>query len=566
MEKAESQGLFCYFCGMKMLQTITILLLLLLSVSVKAQNNNEIQWGWSDVYGNSYNSVANRLEVKDGFMYVAGEFKGELQIQGDTLLSSPTVGRPFVAKFDTNGVLQWATRLDWGNFINSLRIDSDGDVRILCDYGLMVIYNALDGTPITYYGIPDAISGGVGTVSDEYVLDFELDDADNMYILSRKEEFQTGSCYSKVTVYSTPYDTIINALWSDTIELGIFPSWSGPKTMSLDSNNNVYVSGMTDGITLSLNAGEVTGTWGMPELFALKYSPTGNIEWLNTNISMSTEIMQSAINMVDSSMYLTGYHFMEEVYHGDTITVDTTNQTQIVLLKYDLDGNHVWSRGYPLATKSVKTFPNASWGALGNEVQITDAGDVYFRGSFTGSIIFANDTLVEDTSTVLLGYLADDMFIAKLDPNGNPIWGKYVGNSGGVGNETGDFWVDPSTDNIHFVGYWADTNNLLKNTTPIDALKQIFVAREGGPSTVNVDEIHHEKVRLLVYPNPSEGIFRVSKAVNAGNFEYQVVDMKGRLLLSGTLKKPLETIDLSHFQSGVYFLQTPVGSTKLIKQ
>ena len=551
---------------MKGLLTIATLLFIFCNISANAQNNNQIQWGWSDIYGNSYNSVANRLEVQDGFMYVAGQFKGELQIQGDTLLSSPTVGRPFVAKFDTNGVLQWAKRLDWGNYINSMRIDSNGDVRILCDHGLIVIYSALNGTPKTYYGLPDAISGGVGTVSDEFVLDFELDASDNMYVLSRKEEFQTGSCYSKVTVYQTPNDTISSVLWSDTIELGIFPSWSGPKTLSLDSNNNVYISGMTDGITLSLSAGEVTGTLGMPELFALKYSPTGSVEWLNTNTSMSTEIMQSAINMVDSSMYLTGYHFLEEVYYGDTISVDTTNQTQIVLLKYDLNGNHLWSRGYPLATKSLKTFPNASWGALGNEVQITDAGDVYFRGSFTGSIIFANDTLVEDTSTVILGYLADDVFIAKLDPNGNPTWGKYAGNSGGVGNESGDFWVDPVTDNIHFVGYWADTNNLLKNTTPNDALKQIFVAREGGPSTVNVEEIQHRKVRLLVYPNPSEGIFRVSKAVNVGNFDFQVLDMKGRVLLSGVLEKPLEMIDLSHFQSGFYFLKTGLGTMKLIKQ
>lgn len=552
---------------MKNAQIITLFVALLCTQQVQAQTNNEINWGWSDVYGNSYNSIANHLAVKDGFMYVAGHFKGELQIQGDTLLSSPTSGRPFVAKFDTNGVLIWARHMDWGNTVLKLQIDLNGDIRILCDHGLIVVYNAINGLPITYYDIPESVTDTYGQYSDELVLDFLLDSADMMYVLSLKNDIQSGLSYNRISVYATPNDTISNLVWTDTFQLGISFGFAGPQNLSLDNSNNIYISGLTDGVSLSLNGGNISGTFtGSPEMFLLKYDVSGNVDWLTTNPIMTTQTTHSAINGMDSSFYVTGYHFMEEVYHGDTISVDTTNHTQIVLLKYDLDGNYLWAKGFPLDSRSLKTFPNASWGALGNEVQITDAGDVYLRGGFTGSIVFANDTLVEDTSVVLLGYICDDVFIAKLDPNGNPIWGKYAGNSGGDGIETGDFWVDPETGYIHFVGYWADTNNLLKSSTPDDALKQIFIAKEGGPSAVSIEEIQHDNIRLLVYPNPSRGLFHISKAVNAENYEYQIVNMHGQLLMRGKLEKPLVTVDLSDFDNGVYFLQTPIGTTKLVRR
>jgi hypothetical protein len=235
-------------------------------------------------------------------------------------------------------------------------------------------------------------------------------------------------------------------------------------------------------------------------------------------------------------------------------------------MKFDLEGNNEWAKAFPLESKTLKTYPNASWGAMGSDLQISDSGYVYMKGSFTGSIVFHNDTLVEDTTSVIVNMIADDVFIAKLDPNGNPLWGKYAGNMGGQGLETGDFYVDPAQDILYLVGYWAAANNLNKMATPTNNAKYIFLGKEGEPSTVNISEIEAEDYALLVYPNPSAGTYYVSKPPSTGQLNYQVVDIHGKVILDGQLKTNMEVIDLSNVSKGMYFLHTEVGLIKLLKE
>lgn len=166
----------------------------------------------------------------------------------------------------------------------------------------------------------------------------------------------------------------------------------------------------------------------------------------------------------------------------------------------------------------------------------------------------------------MIGQLADDVFIAKLDMNGNPIWGKYAGNAGGLGLETGDFWVDPVDDILYFVGYWAAANNLNKMSSPTNSVKSIFLGKEGEPNSASITEINSDNFSMLIYPNPSDGIYYISKLVNVGDIDYHVLDIQGNLILSGKMKNNKEYIDLSDFSSGLYLFRTNFGSTKLLKR
>lgn len=547
---------------------IAILLFVLLPILSISQTNNEISWGWSGTYGNGTNdNIANHLVLDDtSNLYVAGVFRGELAIQSDTIWGNPNEDRVFISKFDSLGNLIWLRKIDWGYYVNQIRLDANNDVRVLCNAGIMIVYNGGTGVPITYYPVPHSISDYNSTTPFGITIDFQMDEFDNMYFLQRFEDMNTWWTSSYVSVYASPNDTISNLVWEDSVNVGIF-GFAGPTGFSLDSSNNVYVTGVTDYAILSQVGTDIvtTNTNGI-ELFAIKYNALGEAVWLQTTATQFAWAEAIEVNTVDSSLYLTGYTVVDEDFFGDSLFMDTTkNQQQIFLSKFDLDGNHAWSQSYPLHTKTLKTYTNASWGALGSELQIADSGYVYLKGSFTGSIIFNADTLYEDTSSVILGTIADDVFIAKLDPHGNPIWGKYAGNSGGSGLETGDFYVDPSQDIVYYVGYWASPNNLNKMATPTNNPKYIFLGKEGDSSTVSVSEIAIDDVSLLIYPNPSEGTFFVSKPPKTGSLDYFIRDFKGSVILDGTMTTNKAIIDLSDFPTGVYFFQAEYGAVKLIK-
>ncbi len=77
-------------------------------------------------------------------------------------------------------------------------------------------------------------------------------------------------------------------------------------------------------------------------------------------------------------------------------------------------------------------------------------------------------------------------------------------------------------------------------------------------------ESHHE---VLVYPNPSTGIFTISSANNTGKLDVTVLNMLGQTLKAESSKdsKSLE-LDMSAYSKGVYYVKVQMNDgTKLVK-
>jgi len=83
--------------------------------------------------------------------------------------------------------------------------------------------------------------------------------------------------------------------------------------------------------------------------------------------------------------------------------------------------------------------------------------------------------------------------------------------------------------------------------------------------TLGTEEFSSENIS--VYPNPSKGIFNV-KTINIANFDYQIVDVAGKVVLNNTVKNDTGfTLDMNGFASGMYFLKIEdTSGAQLIKK
>lgn len=77
-----------------------------------------------------------------------------------------------------------------------------------------------------------------------------------------------------------------------------------------------------------------------------------------------------------------------------------------------------------------------------------------------------------------------------------------------------------------------------------------------------------EQSKILVYPNPSSGIFHIQNETPFYNTPFEIFDSLGRNILSGHFNENSPSINLSNLESGVYFLKIADRSQtfKLLKR
>jgi len=93
-----------------------------------------------------------------------------------------------------------------------------------------------------------------------------------------------------------------------------------------------------------------------------------------------------------------------------------------------------------------------------------------------------------------------------------------------------------------------------KITIPGFSVTHIFT--NSGTVLGNVEPI--KKMEVLVYPNPTSGLIKVSN-LGVGNTEIQVFDQLGRQIVSKRAMSQVEDIDLRAFCEGVYFVYIRIG-------
>jgi hypothetical protein len=230
------------------------------------------------------------------------------------------------------------------------------------------------------------------------------------------------------------------------------PDWLWAKSMggtfyqsgisTADLFGNVYTTGYFSG-TVDFDPG--TGTFNLTsagnyDIFVTKTNASGNFIWAKrmggTYNNLSYAITIDSLGNVYTTGFFTGTaDFDPGIGTFNLTAAGGTNHTFIS--KLDKDGNFVWA-------KSIGGTGDAN----GYSIALDTASNVYISGLFAGSVDFNPGTEIFDISSV-----DADMFISKLDPEGNFVWAKTIG---AVGNYANTMAIDISG-NVYAACYIVGT-------------------------------------------------------------------------------------------------------------
>jgi len=229
-----------------------------------------------------------------------------------------------------------------------------------------------------------------------------IDSAGNIYAagdMNGTDTHNFGNGISAAGAYIGAYGNILlvkydkdgKAQWAKTVAVGT--NHSDFKSVTTDSNGNIYASGFMDG-TGTYNFGNgvtATGT-AYDNIILIKYDSNGNAQWAKTLTSGTLYSCFTSI-VVDSvgNIYAAGYVYGTDTYNfGNGITIAGTvpNYHNIALVKYDKNGSAQWAR-------TITAAPGLQ-DSIFYSVTVDSTGNIYAAGYIdgTGAHNFGNGSLL----------------------------------------------------------------------------------------------------------------------------------------------------------------------------
>lgn len=412
----------------------------------------EALFDWSKGIGGTSANNANSIVTDiNGNVYTLGTFQGTTDFDPSSnsfTLTSNGSDDVYISKLDASGNFVWAKQFGGTSQDNgaSIAITGSGELLVTGYFIGTTDFDPGIGTySLTSNGSADMFtvkmdSNGnliwakqIGDGGFEYGASVTSDVSGNVYILGRfmgtvdfnpnAGVFNIGSS-GAADMFILKLDANGSFIFVSTVGSPDFSGNPSPTSVFVDISGNIYCSGnftgqidFDPGVGVQ-NLSNVGG--GTTDIFILKLSSTGSFMFAksfgNTGTDISSEVKVDAIG----NIYMTGsFELTVDFDPGVGIyNLTSANYGDMYILKLDNAGNFIW----------VKAIGDASNGAeQGNSITLDPAGNIYTTGFFSGTTDFDPSIIVNNITS---NSTSIDMFILKLDINGDYVWAKTSGSTG----------------------------------------------------------------------------------------------------------------------------------------
>jgi len=346
---------------------------------------------WAKQYGGMNTDYPNDIATdKDGNIYITGGFWYETKFE-DITLTAQGIGAGFVAKTESSGVLLWVKQfggsgLDVGRGIT---VDNSGNVYITGVF-----------TGEATFG---SITLNAGNVADIFVV---------------------------------KQDGYGNVLWATQFSDIQDSSIVIPQSIAVDTQGNIYTVGHFANTVTFEDITLTRGEEAINNAFIVKQNESGNVLWAKKFGGTGNISFDKIITDVSDNIYIMG-GWLGEVNFGNTTLTTPYQKNYTFLVKMDNLGEPLWTKhfGGNLLNDSSK----------GEDITLDEIGNIYVTGSFVGTLLVENTTLISDF---------ESLFIIKMDNLGEPLWTKGFESGGNV---IGLGVATDTLNNVYVVGRFNDS-------------------------------------------------------------------------------------------------------------
>jgi hypothetical protein len=183
--------------------------------------------------------------------------------------------------------------------------------------------------------------------------------------------------------------------------------------VTLDTAGNPIVTGSFSGM-IDFGGGPLTSA-GADDVFLIKLAPDGSHVWSKRFGDAGIQVGYAVATDGADNIVVVGAFSGTIDFGGGALT--SAGGNDVFVAKFGPNGEHLWS----------KRFGGPS-GQVAYAVALDPANNVFVLGGFHGSIDIGPDSYTSS------GAPENDLFVAKLDPMGTPLWSRHPGLGGHVSN------------------------------------------------------------------------------------------------------------------------------------
>lgn len=320
-----------------------------------AKYTNEGVFEWVRHAGGVQNDHGISLKVsKNGNVYLTGSFEGAIDFDGTPLASAGAIDI-FLAKFNTNGAMQWVKKAGCSNYGygNGITLDDNENIYIGGNFTNSAYF---DGNTINSSGLYDVFaakynSAGnlqwvqrAGGTSNDFGYSIAIDGGGNVYITGY---FEGNASFGGVPVSSAGGGDFFIAKYNPT--LGVWPwvqrggsSQTGVVdvgvNITVDISDNVYVTGSFTS-TATFSGVNLTSN-GADDIFIAKYNSSGSLLWIRSAGGIDIDQGWGVVTDALGNLYVTG--FFRQVGTFGHLTVATGGISDTFIAKYLPNGSIQW--------------------------------------------------------------------------------------------------------------------------------------------------------------------------------------------------------------------------------
>ncbi|MCD6063451.1 MAG: hypothetical protein K0R82_1362 [Flavipsychrobacter sp.] len=492
---------------------------ILFSASLTAQRDIE----WQKAYGGSLIEALKDIKpTPDGGYIVVGYANSK---NGDVAGAHGST-EAWVIKTDAVGTIAWQKCLggsldDYGYRIV---VTKDGGYLVLCGTP------SGDGDVTASKGGPDiwlvklTSTGAIawqrtyGGTNGDYPTDM-IETADGGYAFAGN----TGSWNGDIAnskgssdAWIVKLDVSGNIEWEQTYG---GPGSDGAQSVKQTVDGGYVVSGHTRSVSGDFGSG-----YGQDDVFLLKISPTGSIQWQKRYGGSSGEFASTVLETPD------GYIMCGNTESNDTDVVGNHGASDLWVVKTNATGEIEW----------LKTY-GGSDDDFGNDIQ--EKSGRYLVVGYTSS----------QDGDVVDGHGYADMWALELNADGSIHWNRPVG---GSFSDIGNRGVITS-DGGFIAGGYTSSSDMDATGSGVHGSADFWLVKFGPP--VSVDEVAVENA-ISIYPTVTSNTVQVSTKGDYKNATVHVYNTSGQLLQTVGLTDGKASVDLNGYSAGVYLIQIANGN------